>query len=204
MITYLKALVHQTHGRFVVMGFLGQLSPGKGTIVGANFLGHSSLGSVGFGFSWKFITRKHGFLEIRHQEEARKNIGFLVCSSPRSQSHGLKQLHHQEEVGLWCLSLGRSASLASNMSPRRKQCHEEEACHQEQHGTRKRRACIIKKKMHLSCMSIIVDYYSCMDMFLKLSLGSSIIVVIYIHMKKSYSFPLPKFSRFSMKWNKID
>jgi hypothetical protein len=36
----------------------------------------------------------------------------------------LKQLHHQEEVGLW-LSLGRNASLASNMSPRRKQCHEE-------------------------------------------------------------------------------
>jgi hypothetical protein len=48
MIMHLKALVHQTHGRFVGVGFLGWVSPGKGTIVGANFLGHSSLGSVGF------------------------------------------------------------------------------------------------------------------------------------------------------------
>ncbi len=36
-----------------------------------------------------------------------------------------------------------------------------------------------KKNTHLSCMPIVVDYSSCMDMFLKLSLQNIIIVVTY-------------------------
>jgi hypothetical protein len=53
-------------------------------------------------------------------------------------------------------------------------------------------------------MPIIANYSGCMDMFLKLSLGTSIIVVAYIHKKKSYYFSLPKFIRFLVKSNKID
>ncbi len=157
------------------------------------------------GFSWKFITRKRGFFwKFVTRKKQEKAVVFFYVRHQEAVVTWLEATSSLGRGGFVVSIIGRSASLASNMSPRRKQCHEEKTCCQEQHGTRNRQACIIRKKTHLSCLPIIANYSSCVDMFLKLSLGSSIIVAVYIHKKKSYFFPLPKFIRFLMNWNKID